>query len=76
MTEQEAKECELLLRQWSRLRRRAQAETDPEQLVRILNHMTMKLQAIKRMVLDKSIQTTGGVRPQIGPADSAEIGSD
>jgi hypothetical protein len=36
----------------------------------------MKLQAIKRMVLDKSIQTTGGVRPQIGPADSAEIGSD
>jgi hypothetical protein len=74
MTGQEAKECELLLRQWSRLRRRAQAETGPEQLVRILNHMTMKLQAIKRMVLDKSIQTT--VKPQIGPADNAEIGSD
>jgi hypothetical protein len=67
MTTHEAKECEQLLRQWSLLRRRAQTQTEPEQLIRILNRMSEKLLAIERMVLhDKRRQTTNRVSPQIG----------
>jgi hypothetical protein len=50
MTNEESKECESLQRRFSNLQRRARTETEPQQLIRMLNNMDDLLKEIEAMI--------------------------